>query len=79
MLNTDPPSSHHNTAALNTAVFSPDGGSVLTASNDGTARLWDTDYHDTIRYLCGQLLRDFTADARVRYEIQGTTPTCPAQ
>ncbi len=29
------------TAALLSAVFSPDGGRALTASDDGTARIWD--------------------------------------
>lgn len=29
------------TNAVNTAVFSPDGAYVVTASDDGTARLWD--------------------------------------
>lgn len=30
-------------AALSVAVFSPDGKSILTASHDGTARLWKAD------------------------------------
>jgi WD40 repeat protein len=29
------------TGAIRTAVFAPDGSSVLTAARDGTARLWD--------------------------------------
>jgi WD40 repeat protein len=31
------------TTAVWTAVFSPDGGHIVTASGDGTARLWDRD------------------------------------
>jgi WD40 repeat protein len=31
------------TGALNSAVFAPNGGRILTASGDGTARLWDRD------------------------------------
>jgi hypothetical protein len=50
---------------------------VLTGSLDGTARLWDTDYHDTIRYLCSRLLRDFSDDERAQYGIPNDGPTCP--
>jgi WD40 repeat protein len=31
------------TGAVYSAVFAPDGGRILTASDDGTARLWDCD------------------------------------
>ena len=50
---------------------------IATVSDDGTARLWDVDYHDTIRYLCSRLLRDFTDDERAQYGITDKEPTCP--
>jgi WD40 repeat protein len=37
------------TDAVNDMAFSPDGKHILTAGGDTTARLWPTDYHDTIR------------------------------
>ena len=52
---------------------------MLTASQDQTARLWYTDYHDTIRYLCGLLTRDLTPDERTQYGIADQGPTCPAR
>ena len=50
---------------------------MVTASDDGTARLWYADYHDAVGYLCGQLHRDLSDDERVQYEIKGNEPTCP--
>jgi hypothetical protein len=41
--------------AVNSAVFSPDGERVLTASNDNTARLWEAD--------SGKLLATFQSHA----------------
>jgi len=60
-------------------VFSPDGKYILTASNDGTARLWLTDYHDAIRAVCAVLTRDLTPDERVQFDISEQEPTCRAK
>ena len=65
------------TDAVNSVEFSADDRLVVTASTDGTSRLWYTDYREDVRYLCGQLLRDFTADERAQFEIKDNEPTCP--
>jgi WD40 repeat protein len=58
-------------------AFSPDGKFVLTVSADGTARLWDANYHDAIRFACSRLVRDLTSDERAQYGITDDEPTCP--
>jgi WD40 repeat protein len=62
---------------MNSAAFSTDGKTALTGNDNGIARLWDVDYHDTVGYLCSVLLRDFTNDERAEYGITDKTPTCP--
>jgi hypothetical protein len=59
--------------------FSPDGTHFLTATGEAIASLWPTDYHDTIRYLCGALTRNLTAEERANYGIADDRPTCPAR
>ena len=65
------------TAAVENVAFSPDGKYLVTVSDDATARVWDIDYHATMQYLCSRLLRDFTNEERVQYNITNSAPTCP--
>ena len=65
------------TGPVEWVAFSPDGKHFATASSDGTVRFWDVDYQDTVRYLCSHMLRDFSKDERVQYNITNNTPTCP--
>ena len=66
-------------ASVNNVAFSPDGKYIVSVSADGVARFFDVDYHKTINYLCSILLRDFTDEERVQYNITDHEPTCPAQ
>ena len=59
------------------AVFSADGKTFVTGSDDGTARMWSVDYRDTMNYLCTSLLRDFTDAEREQYHIKDNLPACP--
>jgi WD40 repeat protein len=61
---------------VNVVAFSPDGKYVLTGAGHDV-RIWDTDYHATIRDLCGRLIRDFTAEERAQFGINDNEPTCP--
>lgn len=54
------------------ADLSPDGTRVLSGHADGVARLWHADYRETMRYLEGQLLRDFLPYEREQYGIEET-------
>jgi len=62
---------------LENIAFSSDGKYLLTGSDDGTAMLWDVDYHTTMDYLCSLLLRDFTDEEWAQFGITTNTPTCP--
>ncbi len=41
-------------------MISPRTAQILIEYADQTVHLFDTEYHDTIRYACSRLLRDLT-------------------
>jgi WD40 repeat protein len=60
-------------------AFSRDSKHVLTTSqaDSKVVRMWNTDYRDTIRFLCGALIRDLTDEEREQFSISDNKPTCP--
>ena len=56
------------TEAVNSAAFSPDGSRIVTASDDGTVRIWDARSHATIRTLHPSASRVLSA----AYDPDGT-------
>ena len=67
------------TAEVRGVAFSPDDKYILTASFDGTARLWFTRIDDTVRAVCDLLTRDLTSEERAQFGIADQAPTCPTQ
>lgn len=57
-------------------AYAPDGCYVATASDDGTARIWDVDYQAMVARLCGRLLRDLTPVEREQHGIEADGVTC---
>jgi WD40 repeat protein len=55
-------------------VFSPDGKRILASNTDKAARLWPTDYHDTIRALCAELTRDLTHASTANMVLPARVP-----
>lgn len=51
-----PAGRHHRAPAdqVNAAAFTPDGRGLITASADGTARVWDLNSADEVKALCGR-------------------------
>jgi len=54
-------------------AFSPPGKYMVTASFDGTVRLWLTGLDEIIRAVC-----DPTPEGRIQFNISDQEPTCPA-
>ena len=69
----------HPQRLYNSVAFTPDGKRVLTASTDGTARIWDAELADAVADLCARLQRDFTAEERAQYGIPDDGPTSAGQ
>jgi WD40 repeat protein len=67
------------TSEVRDVDFSPDGKYIVTASFDGTARLWLTDLDEIIRAVCALLTRDLTPEERVQFAISDQGPTCLTQ
>jgi WD40 repeat protein len=57
-------------------AFAPDGRTVLVAATDGLAQRYDVDYQATVRYVCGRLKRDFSAEELTQYELGEGGNTC---
>ena len=49
---------------LHSARFSPDGRRIITASTDGTVRVWPVDREELLRLVEARLYRDLTSDER---------------
>lgn len=57
-------------------ALEPSGRSIVMAVSDNSARRWPIDVQETVRALCGRLLRDFTPAERAQYAIRDDSPTC---
>jgi WD40 repeat protein len=58
-------------------AFTPDNARLMTISNDGIVRLTYVQLQDAIDDLCRRLITDLDAEARARFGIAETGPTCP--
>jgi WD40 repeat protein len=70
---------------VDSATFSPDGMLVVTASEDGTARVWLMDWSKLIEYLKQATNACLTAEQRVKFlgetdsQAQKIYQTCERQ
>lgn len=66
----------HANAAVASAIFAPDGRSVVIGSFDGVAQRTPAVLNVLIQSVCGRLLRDLTDEERTIYGITNRTPSC---
>ena len=59
----------HANAAIASAIFTPDGRSVVIGSFDGVAQQTPVVLDDLIQSVCGRLLRDLTDEERTIYDF----------
>jgi hypothetical protein len=72
----DRPGVNHRAGALTNMAFSPDSKWLVTASDDGFARIWTLDRAAMIAESCARLKRDLSPDDWRR--IAGAEPYAPA-
>jgi WD40 repeat protein len=65
------------TDSVNSAVFAPDGGRILTASDDNTARLWEAfpETQTLVDHLKNEVPRCLTPEQRQSLYLAPTPPS----
>ena len=67
------------TGSVRSAAFSPDGTRIVTASDDGTARLWDVSTipkGNILQVACKLLNGNFSLDGVTAYPLTFDRPIC---
>jgi WD40 repeat protein len=65
------------TRAIYSVAFSPDGKRLVTASRDGTARIYAIDINDLIKIATSRLTRSLTAQECQQYLHLDVCPATP--
>ncbi len=67
----------HDGRPLTSIAIAPDGQSVALGSSDGTVIVSSVSLEALAADVCARLTRDLTAEERIAYGIDASTPTCP--